>query len=75
MKLTLIFLCLSVFLVCVVLSRGDRYDALRACIGDTLCRKLQNLNIFLVSGNNDENKQYSQTAIVRHINLLKEYHF
>ncbi|KAB1282189.1 Ubiquitin-like modifier-activating enzyme 6 [Camelus dromedarius] len=30
------------------LPRGDRYDALRACIGDTLCRKLQNLNIFLV---------------------------
>uniref|UniRef100_A0A8C4MHJ6 E1 ubiquitin-activating enzyme n=1 Tax=Equus asinus asinus TaxID=83772 RepID=A0A8C4MHJ6_EQUAS len=27
---------------------GDRYDALRACIGDTLCQKLQNLNIFLV---------------------------
>ncbi|XP_051822587.1 ubiquitin-like modifier-activating enzyme 6 [Antechinus flavipes] len=30
------------------LPRGDRYDALRACIGDTLCQKLQNLNIFLV---------------------------
>ncbi|XP_077877477.1 ubiquitin-like modifier-activating enzyme 6 isoform X4 [Ictidomys tridecemlineatus] len=30
------------------LPRGDRYDALRACIGDTLCRKLQNLNVFLV---------------------------
>uniref|UniRef100_A0A8C4MPD8 E1 ubiquitin-activating enzyme n=1 Tax=Equus asinus asinus TaxID=83772 RepID=A0A8C4MPD8_EQUAS len=29
-------------------SFGDRYDALRACIGDTLCQKLQNLNIFLV---------------------------
>ncbi|XP_058403161.1 ubiquitin-like modifier-activating enzyme 6 isoform X2 [Diceros bicornis minor] len=30
------------------LPRGDRYDALRACIGDTLCQKLQNLSIFLV---------------------------
>uniref|UniRef100_A0A673SXZ8 E1 ubiquitin-activating enzyme n=1 Tax=Suricata suricatta TaxID=37032 RepID=A0A673SXZ8_SURSU len=30
------------------LPRGDRYDALRACIGDTLCQKLQKLNIFLV---------------------------
>ncbi|XP_044536404.1 ubiquitin-like modifier-activating enzyme 6 [Gracilinanus agilis] len=30
------------------LPRGDRYDALRACIGNTLCQKLQNLNIFLV---------------------------
>uniref|UniRef100_A0A8D2KR09 E1 ubiquitin-activating enzyme n=1 Tax=Varanus komodoensis TaxID=61221 RepID=A0A8D2KR09_VARKO len=30
------------------LPRGDRYDALRACIGDTLCQKLQNLNVFLV---------------------------
>ncbi|XP_031198770.1 ubiquitin-like modifier-activating enzyme 6 [Mastomys coucha] len=30
------------------LPRRDRYDALRACIGDTLCQKLQNLNIFLV---------------------------
>ncbi|KAM6220901.1 ubiquitin-like modifier-activating enzyme 6 [Rhynchocyon petersi] len=30
------------------LPRGDRYDALRACIGDSLCQKLQNLNIFLV---------------------------
>ncbi|XP_058136551.1 ubiquitin-like modifier-activating enzyme 6 [Dasypus novemcinctus] len=30
------------------LPRGDRYDALQASIGDTLCQKLQNLNIFLV---------------------------
>uniref|UniRef100_A0A8C6RNF2 Ubiquitin-like modifier-activating enzyme 6 n=1 Tax=Nannospalax galili TaxID=1026970 RepID=A0A8C6RNF2_NANGA len=30
------------------LPRGDRYDALRACIGDTLCQKLHNLNVFLV---------------------------
>ncbi|KAH0627077.1 hypothetical protein JD844_002460 [Phrynosoma platyrhinos] len=30
------------------LPRGDRYDALRACIGDSLCQKLQNLNVFLV---------------------------
>ncbi|KAM4811408.1 ubiquitin-like modifier-activating enzyme 6 [Urocitellus parryii] len=30
------------------LPRGDRYDALRACIGHTLCQKLQNLNVFLV---------------------------
>ncbi|KAM9677988.1 ubiquitin-like modifier-activating enzyme 6 isoform 1-T1 [Trichechus inunguis] len=30
------------------LPRGDRYDALRACIGDSLCKTLQNLNIFLV---------------------------
>lgn len=31
------------------LCRGDRYDALRACIGDTLCQKLHDLNVFLVS--------------------------
>ncbi|KAJ7398933.1 Ubiquitin-like modifier-activating enzyme 6 [Pitangus sulphuratus] len=30
------------------LPRGDRYDALRACIGDSLCQKLHNLNVFLV---------------------------
>ncbi|XP_077131089.1 ubiquitin-like modifier-activating enzyme 6 [Ranitomeya variabilis] len=30
------------------LPRGDRYDALRACIGDTFCRKIHSLNIFLV---------------------------
>ncbi|XP_077158990.1 ubiquitin-like modifier-activating enzyme 6 [Paroedura picta] len=30
------------------LPRGDRYDALRACIGENLCRKLHNLNVFLV---------------------------
>uniref|UniRef100_A0A8B9CCT3 E1 ubiquitin-activating enzyme n=1 Tax=Anser brachyrhynchus TaxID=132585 RepID=A0A8B9CCT3_9AVES len=30
------------------LPRGDRYDALRACIGDPLCQKLHNLNVFLV---------------------------
>ncbi|ERE90403.1 ubiquitin-like modifier-activating enzyme 1-like protein [Cricetulus griseus] len=30
------------------LPRGDRYDALRACIGDALCQKLHNLNVFLV---------------------------
>ncbi|XP_060103829.1 ubiquitin-like modifier-activating enzyme 6 [Heteronotia binoei] len=30
------------------LPRGDRYDALRACIGETLCRKLHSLNVFLV---------------------------
>uniref|UniRef100_A0A8B9I8X5 E1 ubiquitin-activating enzyme n=1 Tax=Anser brachyrhynchus TaxID=132585 RepID=A0A8B9I8X5_9AVES len=30
------------------LRRGDRYDALRACIGDPLCQKLHNLNVFLV---------------------------
>uniref|UniRef100_A0ABM5GR12 Ubiquitin-like modifier-activating enzyme 6 n=1 Tax=Pogona vitticeps TaxID=103695 RepID=A0ABM5GR12_9SAUR len=28
--------------------RGDRYDALRVCIGDSLCQKLQSLNVFLV---------------------------
>lgn len=43
-------------MVRVIFFSGDRYDALRACIGDTLCQKLQNLNIFLVSVNNDENK-------------------
>lgn len=32
-----------------VLHRGDRYDALRACIGDSLCQKLHDLNVFLVS--------------------------
>ncbi|XP_069486598.1 ubiquitin-like modifier-activating enzyme 6 isoform X1 [Ambystoma mexicanum] len=30
------------------LPRGDRYDALRACIGDSLRQKLHNLNVFLV---------------------------
>ncbi|XP_029456602.1 ubiquitin-like modifier-activating enzyme 6 [Rhinatrema bivittatum] len=30
------------------LPRGDRYDALRACIGDSLCQKLHHLNVFLV---------------------------
>ncbi|XP_038615051.1 ubiquitin-like modifier-activating enzyme 6 [Tachyglossus aculeatus] len=30
------------------LPRGDRYDALRACIGDSLCQKLHSLNVFLV---------------------------
>lgn len=61
------------FLVYVIFLRGDRYDALRACIGDTLCQKLQKLNIFLVSINNDENIQYNQTAIVYpQIHLLKQ---
>ncbi|KAG8139692.1 hypothetical protein E2320_002448, partial [Naja naja] len=30
------------------LPRGDRYDALRVCIGDSLCQKLKNLNVFLI---------------------------
>uniref|UniRef100_A0A8D0GKS4 Ubiquitin-like modifier-activating enzyme 6 n=1 Tax=Sphenodon punctatus TaxID=8508 RepID=A0A8D0GKS4_SPHPU len=30
------------------LPRGDKYDALRACIGNSLCQKLHNLNVFLV---------------------------
>ncbi|CAI9550144.1 unnamed protein product [Staurois parvus] len=30
------------------LPRGDRYDALRACIGDTFCKKIHNLNVFMV---------------------------
>lgn len=30
------------------LPRGDRYDALRACIGDSFCKKIHNLNVFLV---------------------------
>lgn len=30
------------------LPRGDRYDALRACIGESLCQKLYNLNVFMV---------------------------
>eukprot|EP00079_Xenopus_tropicalis_P014529 XP_004911132.1 PREDICTED: ubiquitin-like modifier-activating enzyme 6 isoform X2 [Xenopus tropicalis] len=30
------------------LPRGDRYDALRACIGDTFCKKIHNINVFLV---------------------------
>ncbi|KAM4707570.1 ubiquitin-like modifier-activating enzyme 6 isoform 1-T2 [Discoglossus pictus] len=30
------------------LPRGDRYDALRACIGDSFCQKIHNLNVFLV---------------------------
>ncbi|XP_072445234.1 ubiquitin-like modifier-activating enzyme 6 isoform X2 [Chiloscyllium punctatum] len=28
--------------------RGDRYDALRACIGESMCQKLNNLNVFIV---------------------------
>uniref|UniRef100_UPI00398E3D27 ubiquitin-like modifier-activating enzyme 6 n=1 Tax=Pristiophorus japonicus TaxID=55135 RepID=UPI00398E3D27 len=28
--------------------RGDRYDALRACIGESMCQKLSNLNVFIV---------------------------
>lgn len=41
---------LVVFSFCLLyLHRGDRYDALRACIGDSLCQKLHDLNIFLVS--------------------------
>ncbi|XP_067886540.1 ubiquitin-like modifier-activating enzyme 6 isoform X2 [Heterodontus francisci] len=28
--------------------RGDRYDALRACIGESMCQKLRNLNVFIV---------------------------
>uniref|UniRef100_A0A8C9SIL8 E1 ubiquitin-activating enzyme n=1 Tax=Scleropages formosus TaxID=113540 RepID=A0A8C9SIL8_SCLFO len=28
--------------------RGDRYDALRACIGDTMCHKLHRLRVFMV---------------------------
>lgn len=30
------------------LPRGDKYDALRACIGNSLCQKLHSLNVFLV---------------------------
>lgn len=33
----------------ICLHRGDRYDALRACVGDSLCQKLHDLNVFLVS--------------------------
>uniref|UniRef100_A0A670JJD4 E1 ubiquitin-activating enzyme n=1 Tax=Podarcis muralis TaxID=64176 RepID=A0A670JJD4_PODMU len=33
---------------CTVVPLGDRYDALRACIGDSLCQKLHRLNVFLV---------------------------
>jgi len=41
---------LLVFCFCpLCLHRGDRYDALRACIGDSLCQKLHDLNVFLVS--------------------------
>ncbi|XP_018593819.1 ubiquitin-like modifier-activating enzyme 6 isoform X2 [Scleropages formosus] len=28
--------------------KGDRYDALRACIGDTMCHKLHRLRVFMV---------------------------
>ncbi|XP_067839513.1 ubiquitin-like modifier-activating enzyme 6 isoform X2 [Heptranchias perlo] len=28
--------------------RGDRYDTLRACIGESMCQKLSNLNVFIV---------------------------
>ncbi|KAG8454317.1 hypothetical protein GDO86_000819 [Hymenochirus boettgeri] len=30
------------------LPRGDRYDALRACIGDSNCKKIHNLNVFMI---------------------------
>ncbi|XP_024065625.2 ubiquitin-like modifier-activating enzyme 6 [Terrapene carolina triunguis] len=30
------------------LPRGDKYDALRVCIGESLCQKLHKLNVFLV---------------------------
>ncbi|XP_063314807.1 ubiquitin-like modifier-activating enzyme 6 [Pelobates fuscus] len=30
------------------LPRGDRYDALRACIGESFCQKIHSLNVFLV---------------------------
>ncbi|CAG5940714.1 unnamed protein product [Menidia menidia] len=30
------------------IPRGDRYDALRACIGESMCRDLQALKVFMV---------------------------
>uniref|UniRef100_A0A8C9FHY5 E1 ubiquitin-activating enzyme n=1 Tax=Pavo cristatus TaxID=9049 RepID=A0A8C9FHY5_PAVCR len=40
---------LLLFFFCFLpLFRGDRYDALRACIGESLCQKLHDLNVFLV---------------------------
>jgi hypothetical protein len=30
------------------LSRGDRYDALRICIGSDLCQKVASLKLFMV---------------------------
>lgn len=29
--------------------RGDRYDGLRACIGESLCQELHKLRVFMVS--------------------------
>lgn len=34
------------FLTCA--CRGDRYDALRACIGESLCLKLHSFRVFMV---------------------------
>lgn len=31
------------------LPRGDRYDGLRACIGESLCQELHKLRVFMVS--------------------------
>lgn len=28
--------------------RGDRYDGLRACIGESLCLEIQKLKVFMV---------------------------
>uniref|UniRef100_A0AAZ3Q6C4 Ubiquitin-activating enzyme E1 C-terminal domain-containing protein n=1 Tax=Oncorhynchus tshawytscha TaxID=74940 RepID=A0AAZ3Q6C4_ONCTS len=34
--------------VCVCVCRGDRYDGLRACIGETMCLELHKLRVFMV---------------------------
>lgn len=34
---------------CAFVHRNNRYDALRACVGEDLCQKLADLRIFMVS--------------------------
>lgn len=36
-------------LLSLYVCRGDRYDALRACIGESLCLKLHTFHVFMVS--------------------------
>lgn len=47
--------------------RGDRYDALRACIGESLCLKLHKLQVFMVSGHH---KRKLQLNIILKLQML-----
>lgn len=45
------FLLLITHLICIfifIYKRGDRYDSLRVCVGEDLCRKLAALKLFMV---------------------------